>query len=153
MVEVPEPPKKKKSKAKKTNPVQQVDTTAIQTFLVMIFDFVAMRLGPHWKISQQEAEKISEPLGRILSRMEKLAVVNENMDYVMLFSAVSMVIFPRVLVHKQITAEKRKVGMSIEGKNIGGNRRTLEQRQDKDTSDANNPSPSPVKAIIEQYAQ
>jgi hypothetical protein len=120
---VPKPKEKKTKKKQNSGPV--TDVVSIQLFLMTIFDFVALRAGAHWKITQEEAQKVAEPLGRILDRMQKSTVVNENMDYIMLFTAIVMILIPRIMISKTMKPAK-EVKKPDEGKISGSHGGTAE---------------------------
>lgn len=122
-VEIPGDPKEEKKKSKssksKKKPTKEQKKAAevkeltenLSLLLKAGFDIVAMRLGPVWQVTDDEVEKITSPLARILDRYGCLDTVSEYSDFIALGMGVTMTVVPRVLISREV---KRK-GVEVIG--------------------------------------
>lgn len=101
---LPSIPKERKKRVSKKEEKKIDKSEDLAILLVGLFDVISSPLGEHWKISVQEAENISAPLGRILARMEQSETVSKFADPALLILALLTTIAPRVM----IGAEKPK---------------------------------------------
>jgi len=85
----------------------------IKMFLSIGFGVVANRAGDHWNITEKEAENIANPLTNIMSKLQYVEQIAQNMDYINLASALVGTIAPRTI--KTIQENKIKKG----GKDVG----------------------------------
>jgi len=88
--------RKKRTSKKDEKKIDKSEDLAI--LLVGLFDVLSSPLGEHWKISLQEAENISSPLGRILARMEQSETVSKFADPALLVLALLTTIAPRIMI-------------------------------------------------------
>lgn len=94
--------KKKKSTRKKKK--STVDPLQVATLITSISSIVATRIGEHWRLTDEEAHAIAEPLTNIMERHGIIEKVGEYGDYISLTSALVVTILPRVM----LTMELRK---------------------------------------------
>lgn len=62
----------------------------------------------HWAMSQEDAELVGKPLGRILDRMGVMKNIGKFADPIALVYGVSVTIVPRVIESGRIAKERRK---------------------------------------------
>lgn len=82
----------------------------IKMFLSIGFGVVANRAGDHWNITEKEAENIANPLTNIMSKLQYVEEIAQNMDYINLTSALLGTIAPRAIKTMQ---EKKKGGNDV----------------------------------------
>ena len=81
----------------------------LKMLLMVSFDMVAKRLGDHWRITDEEAEKVADPLSKILSKYMKASEAMEKYaDWIGVIGALAMIILPRWMIHQQIMKDKKK---------------------------------------------
>lgn len=81
----------------------------LKMLLVVSFDMTAKRLGDHWRITDAEAEKVAEPLSKILGKYMKASETMEKYaDWFGVIGALSMIVIPRLILHQQIQKEQKK---------------------------------------------
>lgn len=74
----------------------------IRILLVSGFAMLAVRTGPVWEVTEAEADSIAKPLSKIMDKAGQTETVNKYSDYIMLLTALAVVILPRLLVTKQL---------------------------------------------------
>lgn len=101
-------PAAKASKKKRKDLNSELKKDQIAVLLKTVFDIAASREGLElWKISQQEAELIADPLAQILNKNPFISgAASKYGDVIALIAAISTVIIPRLFV--QFAAEKEK---------------------------------------------
>jgi DNA-directed RNA polymerase subunit RPC12/RpoP len=112
LVDVPEIPgsdnktnKTVKKVAPKVKPIKEIkDVTS--GVLQTLFGLVALRAGEHWEISEDEANKITDPMINILNKYGLFKKIQANMDVLMLLGAIGTVVTPRAIVSFQISKLK-----------------------------------------------
>jgi hypothetical protein len=62
----------------------------------------------HWAMSQEDAELVGKPLGRILDRMGVMKNLGKFADPIALIYGVSVTIVPRVIESGRIAKDRRK---------------------------------------------
>jgi hypothetical protein len=81
----------------------------LKMLIMVSFDMTAKRLGDHWRITDQEAEQVAEPLSKILGKYMKASEAMEKYaDWFGVIGALAMIILPRWMIHQQIMKEKKK---------------------------------------------
>jgi hypothetical protein len=81
----------------------------LKMLIMVSFDMTAKRLGDHWRITDQEAEQVAEPLSKILGKYMKASETMEKYaDWFGVIGALAMIILPRWMIHQQIMKEKKK---------------------------------------------
>lgn len=108
-VEIPaeEKPKMKRKK-KQTKKQDKKDTMVLESLILTLFSLIASRAGEHWNLEPEEGKQIAEPLSKVLERFEKLMVVNEYSDVIMLSIAIISVTFPRLIITLQARPKRKK---------------------------------------------
>lgn len=86
-------PKKRKTKQEKNTETKSL----INTVLLVGFDIVAARAGSHWSITQEEAENITNPLVKIMDRLNITEKVEKYGDWTALALAAGLVVVPRAM--------------------------------------------------------
>lgn len=72
--------------------------------LKALFSVVAIRAGEHWKINDNDSMSIARPIVNMISKSALYSKLLENADIVSLFTALGVVIVPRVI--KTVKNEK-----------------------------------------------
>jgi hypothetical protein len=93
-------PTSTKTKGTRRAGKDDINTDDLTAFLIAIFNLLGGLLGSHWFIQEYEAEQISEPLTRILNKMNKKrkTKVNELTAPLLLFTAISTIVIPRLTI-------------------------------------------------------
>jgi hypothetical protein len=108
--------KKKKQAPPKTDIKESItkETKNQIALLIQAFsEIAALRMGEIWKVSQQEAESVANPLGNILAKHDLVNKASEYSDYIALTTALGMIVVPRVMLSKQT---KQKEGVYLVNK-------------------------------------
>lgn len=87
--------KPKKSSKKKPDIGALVNNLA--NFIQTMFALMAARLGPHWNITEAEAQAVATPAARILDRLNLTERAGAYSDYAALAIALSGIIIPRLM--------------------------------------------------------
>lgn len=109
-------PAKKRSSSKK-NPELDELTDNIKILVAGIFDGLSGAAGDHWRLRQDETEKLAVPLAKIIDRLGGLETTNAAADYIALFVAVGVILIPRVIIsrkYKVVKQIERKVETNIQ---------------------------------------
>lgn len=141
--EIPKPKrhyKKRETKSKiETNNI--IDETQLNSLFCGMFSLLALKLGEHWRITNDEASQITKPLSNILERYNVSEQVSKMSDGLLLLMAVTTITLPRVLISREIQnnkKEKKKMEVLKGGK-------INEVKEDKKTNDNNNRGISEIK--------
>lgn len=117
----------------------------LKMLLIVSFDMTAKRLGNHWRITDDEAEKVADPLSKILGKYMKASETMEKYaDWFGVIGALAMIVIPRLIIHQQIQKEQKK-GEKINGpSNIqsSGNGTTGPNTSPRKTAGTSRPSSS-----------
>lgn len=106
--EVAEKPKKKKAAARTPKKKETISSDMVSSFIVGVSQMAGAKPETkHWEISKAEADKISDPLCRIIEKNENLKKVAENSDSIALVMACVMVVAPRAYMSYQIMKQKK----------------------------------------------
>lgn len=76
------------------------------------FGIASSRLGPHWQLSEQEADALAEPITNIMARHDLLKLTGQYGDYIALAAAIGIVIVPKVMISLE-QAKARKGGANV----------------------------------------
>lgn len=108
-VDEQEIPKTKKKKQKKS---------AIQTKdnIKSIFSILSNFTNPMWELSDEECEKLAEPLDSILSRYELFEKISKYGDVTALMLTSFAIFTPRILLTMEINKQKKKEVVLVESK-------------------------------------
>lgn len=101
-----QPPKKKKSTSKKKK--STVEPSQVATLITSFSSIVATRVGEHWRLTDEEAQSIAEPLTNIMERHGVIEKVGEYADYIALTSALAVTIIPRVMLTMELRKQQNK---------------------------------------------
>jgi len=78
----------------------------VATMLTVTSGIGAMRLGEHWKFDADESEALAEPITAILDRYDLTKLTGKYGDWIALFTALGMVITPRVMYSMELAKQK-----------------------------------------------
>lgn len=113
-IDIPEflKPKQEKekvsTKSKKTNDFKDMEDN-INSLVTGLFSVLSGSLGSHWEISNDESKKISKPLFKIVEDFKGIEVINENMKYISLISAIGIITVPRAIISYKLNKQRKEV--------------------------------------------
>jgi hypothetical protein len=101
-------PTSTKTKGTRKGKADDVNADELTAFLIGVFNLLGGLMGGHWFITEDEAEQISEPLTRILNKMnkKKKSKVNDYMAPMLLITAIGSIIVPRLMITAMEWREK-----------------------------------------------
>lgn len=99
------PRSRKKKPAKK--PDISVNAKDLNPILMGAFSLIGSKFGTHWNISEEEATAVTQPLVKVLEKMDLLEKVSNISDGAMLVVGCGSIIIPRLLVQQEIIKGKR----------------------------------------------
>jgi hypothetical protein len=116
----------------------------VQTLLTVVFNISAMRLGEHWKLSNEESKNLAEPIAAILDRHDLTEKTGAYGDYIALVAAIGMIIVPKVMIQLELSKQKK-----------GGqtNVRDIQSKQDTGSTKGNDTdagAPEPSDRAVQQ---
>lgn len=78
----------------------------VQTLLSVTFGIGSTRLGEHWALAPQESQALAEPITAILDRYDLTKLTGKYGDWIALFTALGIVITPRVMLQIELAKQK-----------------------------------------------
>lgn len=127
--EIP-PPKQQKPKRQKAKPPTKSSDTQLTAEMIaqvlgVTFNLLATRMGPHWALSQAEAQALADPTARILARYDLTSKTGAYADFIALGVAVVGIVIPKFLIHSatkkpKIEGEIKRVEPVREQRRSGG---------------------------------
>lgn len=149
---IPAPDTKPKPKKKKatTTPTKANDAAItaemLASLLGVTFNLLAVRMGPHWQLSQTEAMALAEPTTKIMARYDITKKTGAYADFIALGVAVMGIVIPKVMMElskpKAPKGDQRHVE-SVEQRHIDTRKRTT---PDTEAGKAVQPDPNPQGA-------
>lgn len=150
-VTIPEPapePAPKRSHKKKTPAAPDLSQLENNIEYVAAAGFgmvgLATKQPDIWAIRPDELTQISKPAARIVERAGQLETTNKYADYALLLGALALVVMPRLILTKTLTAPQREV-VSRVGENDNRNRNSDRET----TGPVSNDSQNPLNALYE----
>lgn len=113
---------KPKGSIPKTSNVQAGLESDIRMFLSTISILAASQAGEIWDIKEDEICLVSKPLSSILERMNVSQTSGKYMDFVTLFTGLSIILIPRVLEQRKANEVKKN-----EKSNTGNDKKSIER--------------------------
>lgn len=90
------PPRKGTTTGKKADGQMTADMLA--SLLGVVFNLLAMRLGQHWALRQDEAQALAEPITRIMARYDLTKKTGQYADFIALGVAAAGIMMPKVMI-------------------------------------------------------
>jgi len=150
-VTIPEPapePAPKRSHKKKTPAAPDLSQLENNIEYVAAAGFgmvgLATKQPDIWAIRPDELSQISKPAARIIERAGQLETTNKYADYALLLGSLALIVLPRLILTKTLTAPQREV-VSRVGENDNRNRNSDRET----TGPVSNDSQNPLNALYE----
>jgi hypothetical protein len=133
MIPLPATPEKQAVQGKKRGPkpkgnipkpsnIQARLEADIRMFLSTLSILAASQAGEIWDIKEDEICLISKPLSSILERMNISQTSGKYMDFVTLFTGLSIILIPRIIEQRKVNEVKKN-----EGKNSRNDKKSIER--------------------------
>jgi len=100
--------KKKSTPKNKTSIADLKETTS--GLIESLFAIISIRLGEHWILEEEEAQKIANPLINMLNKIGVFKKATKNMDAVVLAVALGGIVGSRAITSIQLAKLKKVVG-------------------------------------------
>jgi len=113
---------KPKGNIPKPSNVQAGLEADIRMFLSTLSLLAASQAGEIWDIKEDEICLISKPLSSILERMNVSQTSGKYMDFVTLFTGLSIILIPRIIEQRKVNEVKKN-----EGTNSRNNKKSIDQ--------------------------
>lgn len=120
------PTKRKRtvSKSKPTNKSLNMSSKDLNPLLMGTFNLLSTKLGEFWQIDEKEATSVTEPLVKILDKLDLLEKVSNVSDGAALILGCATIVIPRLLITQSMHTKKPQ-----EVQNNGGATSTSQSNQ------------------------
>lgn len=104
--ETAKPKRKRPARKKPVKPTFAMTAKDLNPILCGAFGIASMKLGDYWAIDEAEATQVTEPLVKVLAKLDLLEKVSNVSDGAMLLIGVASITIPRLLLTQQILKAK-----------------------------------------------